>query len=48
MTRRDYTLSRSNVPAQFIWYGLVGGMSFLVDLAVFAALLRAGFGVRLR
>jgi dolichol-phosphate mannosyltransferase len=33
-------LARSYVPVQFAWYVLVGGLSFLADLAVFAGLLR--------
>jgi putative flippase GtrA len=33
-------LNRASVPIQFIWYLLVGGLSFLADLAIFAALTR--------
>jgi putative flippase GtrA len=35
-------LGRSDVRAQFLWYVLVGGLSFLTDLAAFAALVAAG------
>lgn len=35
-------LGRGDVRAQFIWYVVVGGLSFLTDLAVFVGFLRAG------
>lgn len=38
----SHGLSRSNAPAQFVWYILVGGLSFVADLAVFVGLLRLG------
>src|SRR5262245_16730919 len=39
---RDATIGRRNVPAQLVWYLLVGGLSFLADLAVFLAILDLG------
>ena len=38
---RDVTqgLARAHVPTQFAWYVVVGGLSFLVDLAAFVGLL---------
>lgn len=38
-------LPRSHVPTQFFWYVLVGGLSFVADLAVFVGLLRLGIHV---
>lgn len=35
-------LERSNAPTQFAWYLVVGGLSFLADITVFAALLQLG------
>jgi putative flippase GtrA len=35
-------LGRADIRAQFLWYVLVGGLSFLADLAVFAGLLWLG------
>ena len=42
MTRpvvRRRQIARSDMPTQFVWYLLVGGLSFLTDLAAFIALL---------
>jgi putative flippase GtrA len=36
------TLERSDAPTQFVWYVVVGGLSFAVDLVVFSALLYVG------
>jgi putative flippase GtrA len=41
-TESDATISRRNVPAQLVWYLLVGGLAFLADLAVFLTLLPLG------
>jgi putative flippase GtrA len=37
-------LAQTNASVQFGWYVLVGGLAFLVDLAVFAGLLQIGIG----
>ena len=36
------TISRRNVPAQLAWYLVVGGLSFLADIAVFLSILDLG------
>lgn len=51
MSRSDHdacarrVLSRGDVRVGFIWYVVVGGLSFLTDLAVFVAFLWAGVPV---
>ena len=39
------TLSRADMRVQFVWYVVVGGLSFLADLAVFVSLLWLGVPV---
>jgi putative flippase GtrA len=40
-------LDRRNAPTQFVWYVLVGGVSFLVDLSAFTILLSGSVPVLL-
>jgi putative flippase GtrA len=39
---RAARIGRANIPVQLVWYLVVGGLSFLADLAVFLSLLRLG------
>src|SRR5262245_63922490 len=39
---RGLAISRRNIPAQLVWYLVVGGLSFLADLAVFLSILDLG------
>jgi putative flippase GtrA len=44
---RPPAIGRSDMRAQFVWYLLVGGLSFLADLTAFAALIALGVPVML-